>query len=324
MNTTYDVLIVGAGMAGIMAGQELRRNECDNVMLLDKGSHVGGRLATKEIASGKADHGAQFFTVRSQPLQEQVEKWLHNSWVKHWFGEDYPRYTGVSGMNQLAYHLAENLPLSLNTEINHLEKRDDEYILKDVEGKVYHTKHLIFTLPVPQTLDLLDASALGISKDAYRSLEQLTFAPTYVGLFEFSQDTSLPEDGHLDKGLPDGVQRIVDHKKKGMSSVPIISVYMTADWSDEHEGRDNLLAEIETSVKSYFNWDDLQSRYLKLWRYAQAERVYKHPYMGLDEEATLLIAGDTFLYPDDQSGRTRFESAFLSGVAAGQKILEKY
>ena len=75
-------------------------------------------MATRRIGEGKADHGAQFFTVRSEELEEEVEKWLKAGWVKRWFGDPYPRYTSIDGMNTLSKKLAGKLPVRLNTTVH--------------------------------------------------------------------------------------------------------------------------------------------------------------------------------------------------------------
>ena len=54
-----DVLVVGAGMAGVTAAAELRRAG-RRVLVLDKGRAVGGRLASRGVGAATFDHGAQF------------------------------------------------------------------------------------------------------------------------------------------------------------------------------------------------------------------------------------------------------------------------
>ena len=86
-------------------------------ILVEKSRSVGGRLATRRIGEGKADHGAQFFTVRSPELEKGVESWLQEGWVRRWFGDSHPRYTGTEGMNALAKNLATGLTVRLNTKV---------------------------------------------------------------------------------------------------------------------------------------------------------------------------------------------------------------
>ena len=45
------------------------------VVVLDKGRSPGGRLATRRIGEATLDHGAQFFTVRSDAFAARVDRW---------------------------------------------------------------------------------------------------------------------------------------------------------------------------------------------------------------------------------------------------------
>ena len=69
-----DILVVGAGLAGLMAAQTLQ-HQGRRVVVVDKGHSVGGRLATRRIGPGRADYGAQFFTIRSPEFQTLAEPW---------------------------------------------------------------------------------------------------------------------------------------------------------------------------------------------------------------------------------------------------------
>ena len=116
---TIDILIIGAGLSGLMAALHLQSNG-QQVGLIDKGRTVGGRLATRAIGPGLADTGAQFFTVREPAFQRYVDEWqaagLVYVWSTGWSdgsliaaaptNDGYPRYAINGGMNALARHLA--------------------------------------------------------------------------------------------------------------------------------------------------------------------------------------------------------------------------
>jgi renalase len=48
----------------------------------------------------------------------------------------------------------------------------------------------------------------------------------------------------------------------------------------------------------------------------------RQPFLNTNLEHPLLVAGDAFLQPEDTAGRTRLESAFLSGIAVGEELVE--
>ncbi|WP_139377102.1 NAD(P)/FAD-dependent oxidoreductase [Halobacillus hunanensis] len=316
----YDVAVVGAGLSGIVAARKLKQAGA-SVLLLEKEETVGGRLATSITAEGKADIGAQFFTVRTEELQQEVEEWLERGWVKRWFGEDYPRYTSVDGMSSLACRLAEGVDTVTSTLITTINARDSYTELHDESGSLYKCKQVLSTLPAPLTANLIGESSFDLKTEAYQTLKEIQFQPTYVGIFQFDQSPPLPENGHIDKQLPAGVERIVDHQKKGISKTPLISVYMTANWSALHESGEPILKMIKNTTFSYLDFQTVVSQQLEIWPYAQASATYHRSFLEIDNQGKLLVAGDAFLRPDDQAGRTRFESAFLSGQDAAAHVL---
>ncbi|MCP3027444.1 NAD(P)/FAD-dependent oxidoreductase [Halobacillus sp. A5] len=310
----YDIILVGAGLAGLTAASRLREAGKE-FLLVDKGKSVGGRLATRRVAEGKADHGAQFFTVRTKELQSEVEHWLKKGWIMHWFGEDYPRYTSVNGMNGLAKHLSEGLEIELNHKVTRVSRSADGFIVTADNGKEWRGSKLIITTPAPQAVSLLQKS--GIDSGAANAI---SFLPTYVGIFHFMRKTDLPSSGHIDHQLPEGVERIVDHQKKGISKDVIVSVYMTAVWSYEHYGETGVLELMKEQVKGHLPFDDIKEEQLKKWRYAQAADTFSGSYLEVADG--VFMAGDAFLRSDDSAGRTRFESAFISGVDTAAAIMK--
>jgi renalase len=312
----YEITIVGAGLAGITAARRLKKQGRTNFIMIDKGDNVGGRLATRRVSGGLADHGAQFFTVRTEELEEEVQHWLNKGWIKRWFGEKYSRYTAVQGMNGLARHLASDLPASLHTKVVKLLGNEGGYRVYGEDGSEWQSDKVLLTMPAPQVIELLKNSHVEVEKEEIKQLNNIIFAPTYVGIYHFNGTTDLPENGHVDTGLPDGVERIVDHRKKGISSETIVSIYMEADWSRKHYGEDYVMTLIKEKTASYLDWDQMQSEQLKRWKYAQAKKVMRQSFVDVSGDGCLVVAGDAFLRLNDEAGRTRFESAYLSGKDA--------
>lgn len=74
----YEVTIIGAGLAGITAARRLMKQGRSNILLVDKGKSVGGRLATRRIAGGRADMGRSF----SRSAQKNWLKKSRNGWMQ--------------------------------------------------------------------------------------------------------------------------------------------------------------------------------------------------------------------------------------------------
>lgn len=70
-----DILIIGAGMSGLTAASALQQAGRE-VIVVDKGRGVGGRMATRRIGAATFDHGAQFVTARTPRVAAAIQEWL--------------------------------------------------------------------------------------------------------------------------------------------------------------------------------------------------------------------------------------------------------
>ena len=119
-----EVLIIGAGISGLICATELRKVD-KSVRILDKGRGLGGRMATRRMAGGRLDHGAQYFTVRDPRLQAYADDWLAAGIIKEWFRhlpedtntDGYSRYCGITGMTDVPKHLAKELDVCNSQQV---------------------------------------------------------------------------------------------------------------------------------------------------------------------------------------------------------------
>src|SRR4051794_8010847 len=76
-------LVVGAGVAGLLAARALQRRGV-RVVVVDRGGVPGGRLETRRLGPAVADSGAQFFTARDGRFRQLVEAWLRDGVAEVW------------------------------------------------------------------------------------------------------------------------------------------------------------------------------------------------------------------------------------------------
>ena len=308
--------MIGAGLSGIIAARELMR-QGHVVELIEKSRSVGGRLATRRIGDGRADHGAVYFTVRGEELEREVQSWMNANWVRVWYADPYPRYVAIDGMNALAKHLSKDLTVQLNERVENVQLEEDGTVTVKTDVTTRSYDQVVMTAPLPQSFELLGSLVDQIKP----ALLRLVYSPTFVGLFECAGDVQIGADGILDQELVPGVLKIVDNRQKGISDTSLISVYMEETWSEDWYERPEAetLAEIERLVREEVGDLGIQSRQLKRWRYAQAKDIWHEPFYQVSHYP-IYLAGDIFLESDDPSGRTRFESAYLSGLRVAETI----
>ena len=325
-----DVLILGAGLSGLMAAHSLSARGYA-VQLVERGRSVGGRLATRRVdEDGLADHGAQFFTVRSGRFQGYVDKWLKQDLVYVWgtgwsdgsvkpsYGDGYPRYAARGGMNKLAKYLARNLAIALERMVSKVEMRADGWTLVDSAGQRYHGRALLLTPPMPETLALLSSSEIALAASDYNELRRIRFGPCLCGIHVVVGEVEFPTPGAV-QNFQNDVYWVADNRAKGISGAAIVTSHANAKFSRQNwdASEADIIRDLEAAVLPYLkNGARIASTQLKKWPYSVPLTTYPDEYLLASGLPRLAFAGDAF------GGRGRVEGAFLSGIAAGNALAD--
>ena len=332
MMKTVDILIVGAGISGLIAAERLLENRDKTVLLIDKSRSPGGRMATRQFEHGRFDHGAQFFTARSDSFKEMVQKWVENGWVFPWFSRKHPRYASVHGMNQLPKHLAHRHQVEYNllAETVSLQDPNGDYIVRTRDltndsTRFIRAKSIIMTCPTPQVLQILHRSQYGVEPKHLQELESVSYTHCLTLLLPIREDLSLPE-GYLYEPLPGVISWIGDNRQKGISQEDSITIHLDPQWSLTHfEDRDAKVWEaIFPHLQEVFaNRADWNMAYqVKRWRYAQAYNLIKAPYLEIGHDHPFVICGDAFSTMNGDVA-SKIEHAALSGISAADYLIEQ-
>ena len=320
-------LIVGAGISGLLAGTQLQTAGW-HVTILDKGRGVGGRMANRRMTadgSARADHGAQFFTVRDARFQAWVDEWMAADVVRIWThgfsGRDgHPRYCGTTGMTAIAKHLAQNLTVHTRTKVSKIEFSDQLWWVITENGQLFESDALLLTSPAPQTLALLDAGQVALTESVRSALEGVRYNMCLAALVPLTAPSLLPAPGGI-QARGEVIDWIGDNQQKGISAVPTLTIHGSADFSaawfdrDPAEIAQRLIAEAVAK-----GWLDLGTVHqdgvqTHRWRYAQPATYHDARTLFTTSPGPLAFAGDAFLH-------ARVEGAALSGLAAADALLE--
>lgn len=308
--------IVGAGLAGLAAGGALQAAGHE-VVLFDKGRSPGGRMATRRIGGAVLDHGAQFFTVRTDALAARVAAWQAEGLVFEWsrgFGPEadgYPRYAVRGGMNALAKRLAEGLDVrcpSLVFELRPGAGRAWTVVLDD--GSTHEVDALVTTAPIPQSFSI----AISTGAELPRDLIRIDYERTLALLAVLDGPPAVPAPGAVQHGDPT-FSMIVDNQRKGLSDVPAVTMHANAAWSLEWWERphDETLDALVAAAQPWLGGASIVARQLKRWRFATPVTTWPDPCWVAPGVAPLVFAGDAFAGP-------RVEGALTSGWAAAAAV----
>jgi renalase len=329
--TRGDVLIVGAGMTGLTAAHALEGRGL-RPLLLEKGRSVGGRLATRRIGPGRADHGAQFFTARTPVFRERVARWSAAGLVYRWSSgwsdgslaatpsasDGHPRYAVRGGMNALAKHLARGLDVRLDLRVSAVVPPAGGWRVETDGGQTYSGRALLLTPPVPQSLAMLDAGGVALSADDRAALERIAYAPCLAGLFWVDGVLDLPEPGALQR--PDApISWIADNRRKGISpEATLITVHAGQEhsWQLWDAPDAEALAALRAGLRPFLApGATIREAQLKRWRYALPVQLHPERCLLASGSPPLVLAGDAF-------GGPRVEGAALSGLATAEALAD--
>lgn len=326
----HDVLIVGAGLAGLTAARELRATG-KSVLVLEKSRGLGGRAATRRWDGLPVDHGAQFFTARSEAFRRQVDEWLQRGVCLEWsrglhqasargprepHGDNFPRYACREGMTSLARDLAGPDPSFVlrESKVTTIHRSTPQWEVTTEDGRTFQSRALLMTAPPPQAAVLLETAA----PETATRLAAIPMSPCLALAVRYPR-REFPWRGIQAPEHP-AVSWIGHDTSKRPDLHPdatILVIHASAQFS-----RDHFAAEEQTVTRQLIETAgeiagaDLSApstSFLQRWRYALGSDRDSAPAIDFPADPTLVLAGDAV-------AGGKIEGAHLSGQAAASAI----
>lgn len=308
------VVVIGAGLAGLCAARQLQ-SAGHQVTVLDKGRSVGGRLATRRIGEARLDHGAQFFTVRSDSFAELIAPHQRDGLVVEWCRgfagrvDGYPRYRVAGGMNALAKRLAEGLDVRCNTLAFSVRHSPQQWTVVDDTAAVFEAEALVVAVPVPQAIAVL----VELRSQLPQELMSITYDPTLALMAVLDRPSALDDPG----GLQDPDEHwsfVADNQRKQISPVPALTAHATAAISSQLADRspEEAMPLLSQYLAPYLGSARIVQAQVKRWRLATPNTTWPERCIGVEVDGRpVVLAGDAY-------GGPKVEGAALSGLAAAQ------
>ena len=317
MNHT-DILVIGAGLAGLTLARHLT-DQGRKIVVLEKSGSPGGQLATRNSQYGDFDHGAQYITSRTPEFTALINRLTQSGAMAVWGpeGKDSARpwWVGQPGMSTLGETLARGLDINFRTRAMQIRKQTASYCVdtenSDGSTATYSAQRLVTAIPAPQAHALL-----GSLDPAFAPLETVRMAPCWTAMLAYDRGLETVPD--LERGQPGDLLALVSRNtsKPGRSGETFV-LHATPDWS-----RANILTHRETVARAMTA--ALNARHgaglpdpvhldLHRWLYALVERPLDQPFSG-NRDNTLFACGDWCI-------DARAEAAHQSGLALANHIM---
>jgi len=317
-----DTLIIGSGLAGLSAASRLSAQGL-NVVVIDKGRGVGGRLAARRIGDAVFDHGAQFFTARSEQFKTCVNQWIKSGVAEQWYQSypgqpnGHPRYRGVPTMVSVAKYLAKDQTVIQSTKALELNHDGCHWIVKLEPEESIIARSVIITSPVPQTLDLLNKGNSQLTSGIIERLQKIQYESCIAVMAVLDATSTLEDPGAL--AIDEGpIAWISDNHKKGASPLPALTIHASGEFSQANFNRDRneVGKELIELARPLFGSAPVSDFQVHGWLYSKPTTTDDEASFLLSEDLEmppLVLAGDAFAGP-------RFEGAVLSGWSAAEQI----
>jgi len=322
-STSPSVAVVGAGISGLGCAGVLRAAGV-SVVVFDKARGPGGRMSTRRMEQGRFDHGAQFFTARSDAFQRTVAGWHADGIVAPWTGRfgtwsptgwsphepETPRWVGAPRMSTVARHLAVGLDVRYATRITRLVRTSRGWAVYAEDGRSHGPFDLVIAAcPGPQAQALFPERS-----PTHEAAAAMGYHPCWAGMATFDGPVDVPFDGfELEHPMLGWLAR--DSSKPERESGERWVVHATPAWSTEHLEDDARAIEQSMSEGLAAVVGRRPSTVtVHRWRYGRTVPSVGEPH-ALDLERGLGLCGDGMTRP-------RVEDAWRSGDTLGRALLE--
>lgn len=323
------IAIIGAGIAGLGAARTLVSGGAE-VVVFDKGRGPGGRASTRRGVLGRFDHGAQFFTVRSERFARVVDGWARAGVAAAWEGEflterhgrrepdeERARWVGVPGMNEIVRDLADGLDVRFGTRVESFTRVGAAWNMLGEAGRDLGTYDgVVVAAPPVQAATLLEPIAPAMAQRAERAVMQ----PCWTVMAAFREPVGAGFDGLRVEGDGPLGWAGCDSSKPGRDADGHERWVLQASpaWSREHLERtpDGVGPELLAGFAVLIGKDlpPLIGAEAHRWRYALASDPVGERCL-FDPDLQLGVCGDWLI-------GARIEAAWLSGNALGNVLGE--
>ena len=310
-----DVVVVGAGLAGVSCARELLARGL-RVRLVDRGHVPGGRMASRRLWERPTDLGASYLTVEDPDFADLVDDWAARGLAHEWtdtfsvLGADRTsssgpvRWGAARGIRSLVEDLAAGLDVT----------RDEVVDIRDVDAAT-----VVLAMPDPQARRLVGDHPVASRLD--REWEPvLALAARWP---ERSWD-DVADDGRFHGAFVDGddtIAWIADDGRRRGDDAPVLVAHSTPalarDHLDDPAAARPALVEATRRLLGVGEPDDA---HVHRWTYARPTGEREDPHLlvaGGDGAPTIGVCGDGW------GARPKVETAWLSGRSLARELADR-
>ncbi len=330
----FEIAVIGAGVAGLTCAQKLQQAG-RRVVVFDKSRGLGGRLATRRLAGTHADHGVCYLQPKGAAFGELIDKLVNQQILRVWTQGIHrltadgvlqppvkfaPCYAAPSGATAIAKYLGQNLEIINSQAITAISPIGNGWQLNSADCQ-WNAEQVVVAVPPAQALAIAgmvaDTNCFG-----QMSLVNFTTSITVIAVFPRNQQATAAQLAWR------GIQGIdhpvlgwigLDSSKQLKPLHPVLVMQSSAAFAAEYFDAPDLEVIgkrlLAAATPFAIGLDSPEILQVHRWGYAFAQNPLPDLFLTAKVQTPLYFCGDW-------CGGNRVESAFLSGSAVAEKILD--
>lgn len=331
----YDVAIVGAGMAGLICARHLQQQGYRTI-IWEKSRGVGGRVTTRRVGDRLTiDRGLPWLEVQGEQTQKLIEQLQQEQIVRLWHGrvcqldrqgriqptKGENRYVAPEGINAIAKYLARDLTIEKQCRLESIQPVADNTWRLVAENSHLQAKAVVFAIPTPQALEVLEKSQHCLSAQWLEQLRAVKYFPCMTVSAGYSDLhlLELPQWEVLDLDYdPEIAKIILDSSKSDRATEPVFIFHSTPQFAQQYLEERNLqpvgerlLEKAASLLQPWFK--STQWMQVHRWRYAIPSSQLPRNCLSTTSPLPIVCGGDW-------CGGNNLESALVSGRACAETI----
>lgn len=319
-----NIAIIGAGMAGLTDANILK--DFANITVFEKARGVSGRMSTRYADPYFFDHGAQYFTVKTNEFSDFIQPMIDTNIIKPWdadfveikdntitkqskWNDEFKHFVGCPKMNAIAQYLAKDLDIRINTRVGSILKDNNIWKLSDDNDcHLGDFDWVVYAIPVDQLQELLPTDIR-----FYSDIKDTKMDACLSLMLGF--DETLDIDFNAAMIHDDTISWIsVDSSKPDRNTPDCLLIHSTNDWANKNidKDRETIKQQMLDKVRSIIDFNEPSYSTLHAWRYANIGKQNSPAFFN-DDNQKISACGDWCI-------KGRVESAFTSAYQLANHI----
>lgn len=304
-----DVVVVGAGLAGVACARELRAAGIA-VRMLDRGRVPGGRMASRTLWERRVDLGASYFTVSDEAFGAVVDDWAARDLAREWtdtfcaLGDGEPeaksgpvRWGATHGLRTLVEDLAADLDVE-RTDLTDLSGLGEVVVLAMPDPQA---RRLVGAHPVAEVLTRTWEPVLALAaRWPSRTWDGVSPTGRFDGAFVNDDPT---------------LAWVADDGRRRGDDAPVLVAHSTPGFASGH--LDDPAAAgpaMVAALRRVLDLPEPEDVHVHRWTFARPTGERDEPFGLVEGDRLVGVCGDGW------GSTPKVETAWLSGVRLGRAL----